>query len=383
MIFPNRKIIVFGDRRGFRFADNSRYLFLLLQKDINYRCIWLTKSESILDELKKKKLECYKADSLKGVYYSLKARWHIFNHSSRDTSENFSLFRNKLNLWHSTPIKKQTTFKNVNKIYEILYRLKNFFSKEYLLLTDEILCNNLSKHFPKYKYKTFISSLPKNIMLSNEYKDLDFFRTDYEKSILKKISLQKKKIIGYFPTYRKTSKDMFIDFENEQELLDLNKILVKNKTIIVFKLHQNSFREDKSESFNIENEKFNSFISELSNFIGLDYECDVNSILSNCDLIVSDYSGIVLDYLYVNKPIIFYCPDLDEYKKTPGLALDIEKQDFAYLAKNKHEFFEFLNQYFEDKDKFEGFHGTQRNNMLNNFFPKENNFKEIKKILNN
>ncbi len=55
MIFPNRKIIVFGDRRGFRFADNSRYLFLLLQKDINYRCIWLTKSESILDELKKKK----------------------------------------------------------------------------------------------------------------------------------------------------------------------------------------------------------------------------------------------------------------------------------------------------------------------------------------
>tara|TARA_B110000305_G_C18846732_1_gene362644 strand:+ start:245 stop:523 length:279 start_codon:yes stop_codon:yes gene_type:complete len=72
IFFSNKKILIFGDRRGFRFADNSRYLFLLLQKNSEFRCIWLTKSDSILRDLRSRNLERYKEGSFKGSYYSLK-----------------------------------------------------------------------------------------------------------------------------------------------------------------------------------------------------------------------------------------------------------------------------------------------------------------------
>ena len=55
IIVPSKKILVFGDRSGLRFADNSRYLFILMSSMKNFRCIWLTKSEKVVKEIKKKK----------------------------------------------------------------------------------------------------------------------------------------------------------------------------------------------------------------------------------------------------------------------------------------------------------------------------------------
>jgi len=382
IFFPNKKILIFGDRRGFRFADNSRYLFLLLQKNSEFRCIWVTKNDAILKDLRGNNLECYKVVSFKGFYYSLKAKWHIFNHSSKDTSENLSLFRNKLNLWHSTPLKKLKKFENNNIIYKYLFKLRNFFIKEYILLGNNNYSLHLMSQFHPNRYKKIIANLPRNIILNKDTKKYDYLRSDYEKNVIRKLDNLNKKIIGYFPTFREKSKDMFIDINSNKELLNLNNTLEKNNSIILFKRHQNSFKEDKSTSYDLENEKINSELMKLSNFIALEYECDLNSILSKCDVLITDYAGVVFDYLFLDKPAILYCPDLELYKKHPGIALELEKQNFAYLAKDKFQLYKLLEEYFTDEKKFKQFHELSRKDMLEYMYPNKNFLNEIKQLLN-
>lgn len=46
---------------------------------------------------------------------------------------------------------------------------------------------------------------------------------------------------------------------------------------------------------------------------------DTNEFLAICDLLITDYSSIFIDYLVLNKPIILYTPDLNEYINHRGL----------------------------------------------------------------
>ena len=52
--------------------------------------------------------------------------------------------------------------------------------------------------------------------------------------------------------------------------------------------------------------------------------CSISSerLLPVVDLLITDYSTTVLDYLVFDKPFIFYVPDLEEYGRTRGLYVD-------------------------------------------------------------
>lgn len=382
LIIPsNKNIIVFGDRSGFRFADNSRYLYILMNRKLNFKCIWLSKDYKIILNLRSKNFKSYHSNSAIGIYYAFRAKWHIFNHSNKDVLPLVAIFRNQINLWHSTPIKKLNDFKFNSEINSLFYKFKSNFFKEYLLLSNKNFSLHLLNHFPKFKYRNLITNLPRNIILKAGSSKFNFLRTDYEKQLIKKLKLKKMKVIGYFPTFREKKRELFIDFHNFEHIKKLNIFLKKNNVLLVFKKHQNSFREDQSNSFNISNDKFIRNLSKLSNFISLDYECDLNSVLSTCDLLITDYSGVAFDYLFLNKPIIFYCPDIKNYKLSPGLALDVEKQNFAYFSKNKEQFIKQIKNFCYNKDKFCNFHNSNRLEMLDKIYPNKNFLDDIVKII--
>lgn len=52
--------------------------------------------------------------------------------------------------------------------------------------------------------------------------------------------------------------------------------------------------------------------------------CSISSerLLPVVDLLITDYSTVVLDYLAFGKPFILYAPDLDEYEATRGFFVD-------------------------------------------------------------
>lgn len=49
---------------------------------------------------------------------------------------------------------------------------------------------------------------------------------------------------------------------------------------------------------------------------------DTNALLPIVDVLISDYSSIIVDYLVLDRPVIHYIPDWDDYKTTRGLYFE-------------------------------------------------------------
>lgn len=50
---------------------------------------------------------------------------------------------------------------------------------------------------------------------------------------------------------------------------------------------------------------------------------DVNDALSGVDILISDYSSIIVDFLALDRPLILYAPDHEEYMHTRGLSYNL------------------------------------------------------------
>ena len=61
-----------------------------------------------------------------------------------------------------------------------------------------------------------------------------------------------------------------------------------------------------------------------------------------CDMLITDYSSVAWDFLYLNKPTIFYQFDYDKYMKERGSYLNMKKELFGPLFTSATSCIEFL-----------------------------------------
>lgn len=373
--------VVIGSRDGKRFADNSRYFFHYLNKKKKFNVTWLTKSNKILNYLKKKKFNVYKTNSLLGLYCGFRAGYHIFDYSEYDTSEFSSIRANKINLGHGVYIKKiEKRVKKPNffhKTYNFIVNKKN-----YHIYPNKKYSKHILNYFPKNKYKLIVSNFPRNIFFyDKKYLNSEYI-TNSEKKMIKKINLIKGRKIGYFPTWRKSGQDLFLDVKNYSKLDNFNRLLKKNNSFLIIKHHSNHFKED---SINKKKHKIpiDNYIKNFSNFINLNYDIDLNTIMYHCDLLISDYSGAIIDYLITGKPIILYIPDYNEFKTNPGLFFDYKKFDFCHKIKKYDKLIDLVKEYFFDEEKFKQKFANKRISAKNIFFENDIYFEKIIEPLNN
>lgn len=371
---PKKKnILVFGDRAGLRFADNSRYLYLYLAKNNpEFRCIWITKNYEIFNLLKNLDYEVYYSNSLKGIYFCLIAKWHIFNFVEDDINQTITKFSNSILLWHGVlPKKLNVIHHKSNIVNDFIYKRLI----KYFIYPNKKLAENIISRFPKYKYDLLISNLPRNIHLKKGKKT---FLTYKEDNIVKKIKQSNKKIFGYFPTWRDDGLEIFRDVENFKKLDELNEILIKSNSVILLKKHMNSEIKDGDRRYNPQIEKMISKLRNLESFMFAEYDTDLNSILPYCDYLITDYSGVVFDFLYLNKPIVLYVPDYEEFLLKNGFNLNIVEKKISKVVKKIDDLINLIKS--NELDNIE-------KNILNNMvktkdeiFPEKND--EINNILN-
>ena len=269
----DRNLIVFGHRAGRRFGDNSRSLFIYINNKIKEKnCIWITKSKSVLDSVKKLGYKSYYHNSLLGLYFSLRAKWHIFDCTEADINEPITKLSNNINLWHGILFKKLKNHKN-NNFTKIIFNLTNLFLEKYIVYPNKFYSKHLLNHFPKNKFKLIISNSPRNIfMYNNNNVKLKYYKTLKEKKICNYLKSSKKKIIGYFPTWRFNGMEIFPQKIDNFKFKELSKFLVKNNLVLVIKKHPNSFFEDKHKLYNKDLEKIYRQLSKLKGFYLLDYD---------------------------------------------------------------------------------------------------------------
>ena len=129
-----------------------------------------------------------------------------------------------------------------------------------------------------------------------------------------------KKILLYAPTFREEGK-----FKLPFSVRKLKKSLPGNDWVIVTKLH---------------------YLNDLDNKSGI-IDCtsysSINNLLAISDFLITDYSSLFFDYSVLNKSIVFYQYDKEEYESDRGFMFQLEDYvDEKYFAHTEDELYSIL-----------------------------------------
>lgn len=357
------KIWIFGSWFANRFSDNSRYLYLYChenKKNLGLdKVIWITENDYIFEELSSNNLDVIKKNTLKSYWYHLRAKNHLIDQSPDNLDKYFSVRSNRIQLWHGVGFKNIASINKVPDYTSYKYKLKKFLKKITspggwynftFLSTSEFATENIFKlSFRLWENKVIESNYPRNIYLNSiiDNEELGYIDNQQKKVIetIKKQIIIGKKIIAYFPTYRNEAningeKDYVYPFNirSKEEFEQFDYFLNKNNIFVINKFH---FAGDLS------------YIKKTDNYINLPIELDIYPILKYIDIMITDYSSLYADFLFVNRPIIFYPYDLETYKNqdkgflfnyedvTPGeKVFDLESLKNAILDNIEEDKFE-------------------------------------------
>lgn len=144
--------------------------------------------------------------------------------------------------------------------------------------------------------------------------------------------LKNKKVILFAPTYRGTSlRQSYYDYEQ----LDINKIYQEfaNKDyVFLFKWHPGLYYKNKAENIvPYDLEKYSGFYYDFSE------SRDINELLLITDILITDYSSVIFDYALLNKPVIYFTYDYEEYQQERGLYFDFENYVYGDITRNIEE----------------------------------------------
>ena len=118
--------------------------------------------------------------------------------------------------------------------------------------------------------------------------------------------LKNKKIILYAPTFRGNIYKGFRQIEfNAKKILEG----LSDEYVIIYKFHPlvGNYQLEKDERI-----------------INMNHE-DTHQLFTISDYLISDYSSIIFDYFILNKPVLLYIPDYEEYKQDLGVFVDLDE----------------------------------------------------------
>lgn len=292
-----KEVVLCTGWQGMRFADNSRYIYLYLndhKESLGIRkVVWITINKQIKKDLEQAGYTICQKYSLKSFYYHLKAGAFCYDQFFSDFLYPLSGDAVRINLWHGLPIKKFGCY-----FEGIPWQLK----KGYLFTCSSFGLQLLGKAFCISDSQAIYGMYPRNYYLLNKIPFL--FRKEQEYlDILLKQKKKGKKILFYLPTFRKKAIP-FLGEENQNVVSSFFDFLRENDYFLISKLHLKDVVDHNTE-----------MRSNNDCFMNLPAIVDVYPFLKEADLLITDYSSVLFDFLYLKKRIICYAFDLSYYKK--------------------------------------------------------------------
>lgn len=315
----DKNIWIFGAWKGESYSDNAKYLFEYVTREHpEIRAVWITRESHIKGELLSKSRECYLYDDKEGRRLRRKAGFVFFTNGMTDLGD-FDLCHGatKVALWHGMPLKKLWYATNYFQKKNLRSFVKRLTTKVYLNVQRDITIATSQKAkeffmecFEVESDTVKITGQPRNDVLFNEYISIKI------NSIVKHASDEK--FVLYMPTWRD------IDYKGGAYLDEIIKELTSDDVFL-------KELEDRKIKFYIKphpnlavrvREKGNLKILRKS------LELDSQELMAAADMMVTDYSSAFIDYALTDRPIHFFVPDLEDYKKG-SLGIFVEFEDLA------------------------------------------------------
>ncbi len=242
-------------------------------------------------------------------------------------------------LWHAPGASKKFGGSVDIESREILSKISE--NTDYLIVTSENIIGYYSEAFQMPESKIKALGLPR-MDYYFENRDLDKLKKDF----CQKYGIsQDKKIILYAPTFRDEEKYnnvfSYLDLEDFNERLG-------NDYVLALRLHpkiKNFYKDD---------------ISSKGKYIDVSgYESEQELMLIS-DVLITDYSSIMIEYSILNKPTVFFTYDLDEYLANErGFYYDFKTTVPGHIVYTSDELIGVIENDEFDKSKISEFVKTQ------------------------
>ncbi len=310
--FPRSKSVwVLGSHDGEQFHGNAKYLFLYANHtDLDVTPVWICKRESVAEELTDQGYNAYVADSLKGIYYTLRAKF-VFGTHGIDVPWWLTGNATVVQLWHSPAIKTfgwdMESRQDLPVTQSIYYNYVNDW--EYFIVTSQQEREKYSSAFRMDPENVWITGYPRTDQL---FSKLPGWSIGLNETELEEIEskAETSTMIGYIPTWR-AQEDGTKQGEGIEEAFDparINDVLKSLNAYLVVKLHPKD-----AETVQYEGQ---------DRIIEFSPNDDVMPLLEHLDVLVTDYSSVYIDYLLLDRPVVFYPYDKESYLESRSLYHD-------------------------------------------------------------
>lgn len=346
---------------GQKYIDNTKYVYEYLINHSKYKVYWITKNRIIYTQLRKEKKPVILFNSIGGIWKQIRAQAVFSTVQFNDYNQWLLTNTIYIDLGHGHPIKDPG----------------KAFLQEPLLTLQKLKVANVhyygikASDFAKEKYQDVVPVNPDHIFIS------DFARNDVfvdlelrkGKNVIVDQYKRGRKAIVYMPTHRSDGRKP-MDLDVILPLNEIQQFCQENNCVFIIKKH-----------FYHRNEKMDlSGYSNIFDITNVD-DIDPQVLLFQADVLISDYSACYIDYLLLDRPLMFYHYDLKDFQEQErSLYLPFETLDIAPISYGKDDFVEKLSIAFDPNDPF----GKQRREFTPHYFKntkQENGREKVKNIL--
>ena len=337
----DEKLWVFGSWGGHRYSDNSAAFFEFCNRELDdeFTLVWISRRASIVKQLRSQGYRAHLNWSPAGVWYALRANLHLFDCFSKDINFWTSRGATKVCLWSGVPLKVFERSINVPGLrYYYLFH-GNFITRMFLSMLMPwhvvrpdliIAASEKSKEIIALGFdvplrKIYTTGLPRNDQLllpSNPH----------EKNLPPKVIAAieaGQRTFMYLPTLRDKYTGQFeLDWDS------LNELMAEKNCQLFLKLHP------------VDQSNLNVNLSHIS---VVERSAEIYDLLPHIDALIIDYSSIIWDYMLLDRPMIYFLPDHEEFINTGrAMNFDIHEHAVGAVCNNEAELTRAIAQVIED-----------------------------------
>jgi CDP-glycerol glycerophosphotransferase len=267
--------------------------------------------------------------SLKYYYYVISSKYYISNCYAP-----FMIIKRNgqvvLQTWHGTALKRiglDTVDTNDHTKFENLIRpdVKREGNKQTdIFISGSAFMTEVYHRALDYSKEISLTGTPRTDVFFNNRKE-----------IIEKVKrsfgiADGNKIILYAPTFRPGGSFEYYDLDLSS-IKDYFSQKEDCEYVIMVRLHPN---------IAVKSDNLRKFLSY--HYIDASFYPDMQDLLCSTDVLVTDYSSVMFDFMFTYQPVILYTPDKDIYNR--GFYFDLDSLPFVKINSNK-EIYTKLSQY--------------------------------------
>ena len=297
------------------FSSNTKALYEYMVKRYkdNMNLVWIVRCDEAYERLKKANIKVYKMGT--SDYYDYVKATDVFFTTHEDLVHDKNESALYIDFWHAIgPKPVGYLVKNSNLRDEPWYDYVRR-KVDYIITPSDFWSTIFSSMFGVKPERTLSLGLP--IFDHIKYAD----GKSNLATILGLDVNKYNKIIYYMPTYRKgysreseskvNNNNIFnFDAYDEKKLFNY---LKKNNFLLCVKRHPSEELEF--------NQPENDNIRVITDEMLKEKSITVNEILNAADIMITDYSSVGVEFLFLNRPVIYIDKDEEEYRNNRGIIL--------------------------------------------------------------